>query len=168
MISTKILRYAASSGFVQKSFNSKESIAKFLNTPSWSSSQLFSSSDISDSLDTSKPPHTKDKPSINAALISKLVRQAGLPPVEPNSTREAEIIKDLQDQLVFVDHICEVDTKGIDPLVRLGDPVIKLSFSQMKTPIDPKDSKVKWSPVDLAAEKNGKLYVLKEGLRHED
>lgn len=167
MIQSQVLK-ASLNNFAQKSFNSKASIAEYLNSPSWSSSQLFGTSDITDELDTTATEFAQQKPSVDAALVSKLVKQAGLPPVEPNSTREAEILKDLQDQLVFVDHICEVNTEGIEPLVRLGDPVINLSFSEMKTPIEPKDSKIKWNPTDLAAEKNGNLYVLKEGLRHEE
>lgn len=109
-------------GFSQQTLDNKESIANYLNTPSWSSSQLFSSSDISDELSTTAEEVAKEKSTIDSALIAKLVKQAGLPPVEPGSAREAEILKDMQDQLVFVDHICEVNTEGLEPLVQPGNP----------------------------------------------
>lgn len=166
MIPTLVLRSAASASFVQKSLGSKAAIADYLSSSSWSSSQLFDSHTITDASDQSSSHKTTIVP--DSKLIAKLVKQAGLPPVAPGSEREAAIIKDLNSQLVFVDHICEVDTAGIEPLVRLSDPLITLSFDQMKSPIVAKDSQIKWTPTALAAEKNASFYVLKEGLRRED
>lgn len=161
MIPTPALR-----SFVQKSLNSKDEIVNFLSaaSASWSSTQLFDTSKITEDAASSEPKKTFVP---DRSLIGKLMKQAGLPPVKSGSAREDSILRDLENQLVFVDHICEVDTTGLEPLVRLGDPVKTVSFEQMTTPIDPKDSKVKWDPTALAKEKNASFYVLKEGLRHE-
>lgn len=86
-------------------------------------------------------------------------------PVTPGGTAEQEIIKDLKGQLVFVNHICEVDTEGIEPLIRLGDVKMRLSFEDISREIE--SEKVNWNPTSLSKEKSGPFYVLKEGLRRE-
>ncbi|VVT50167.1 uncharacterized protein SAPINGB_P002634 [Magnusiomyces paraingens] len=163
MITSRILR----APFVQKTLSSKAAIADYLATPSWASSQLFATKTIAQQDSLTSPESTpENEPVLDSKLVAKLVRQAGLPPVPEGSAREQAILADLRSQLVFVDHICEVETQNLTPLVRLGDPVIKLSFENMATPIKPNQSK--WVPTSLASEKNASFYVLKEGLRHED
>lgn len=87
-------------------------------------------------------------------------------PVLPNSVEEQAIIKDLEGQLVFVNHICEVETANIEPLIRLGDVRLSLSFEDLVEG-DEMGGKKEWTPTDLSREKNGPYYVLKEGLRRE-
>lgn len=144
--------------FVQQTFTDRDSIAQYLSNAAWSSKNLFTA--------PASPESDKDQANINSALVSKLVKQAGFPPVEPGSAREQELISNLKNQLVFVDNLLTVDTNGIEPLVRIGDSVMNLTFADMKRIVEANNPT--WIPVDLAAEKNGNLYVLKEGLRRED
>lgn len=156
------------SAFVQQSLGSREAITKYLATPTWTSSQLLQAKTI-ETDDTTTASSKEQPPVASSELITKLIKQSGLMPVAKGSVQETEIIKDLEGQLVFVNHICEVDTTGIEPLIRLGDTAegarVKLTYEDLAGPIKVED--VAWKPTELAQEKNGSFYVLKEGLRRE-
>lgn len=146
--------------FVQRTLSSSQDIASFLNTPTWTSRQLLGTSSIT----ASSSQHAA--PIADSALIGKLLKQSGLMPVSPGSPEESKIISDLKGQLVFVNHISEVDTNGIEPLISLGEVKnrTKIRFEDIIEDDLPGDD-IKWKPTDLAREKNGPFYVLKEGLR---
>lgn len=160
---------AAAAAFVQQALRSRADIAKYLATPSWNTNQLLQAKiiDKQQAASTAK----EQPPLASSELIAKLIKQSGLMPVTKGSSQEAEIIKDLEGQLVFVNHICEVDTTGIDPLIRLGDSAegarTQFTYEDLANPITPKDAEVNWKPTELAHEKQGAFYVLKEGLRRE-
>ncbi|KAF5093068.1 hypothetical protein D0Z00_004260 [Geotrichum galactomycetum] len=145
--------------FVQKVLNTRPQIVDFLSSPTWTSQQLLKPMSLTQ---TNTQNHELDT---SPELIAKLLKQSGL-----TATSTDAIIEDLRGQLVFVNHICEVDTKGYTPLVRLGDNKnrVKISIADLihanedaaKKPAD-------WKPVTLAREKNGPFYVLKEGLKRD-
>lgn len=149
--------------FVQQALDSKDAISAFLSKPTWTSSQLLQAKPITHA-DEGAASASK-QPIASSALVAKLLKQSGLMPVAPGSHAESQILRDLEGQLVFVNHICEVDTEGIEPLVRLGDVKLKLSFDDISGEIE--STKVEWNPTGLAKERDGPFYILKEGLRHE-
>lgn len=145
--------------FVQKVLSTNPQIVDFLSTPSWTSQQLLKSTSLSDAHNQNHELDTSPE------LINKLLKQSGL-----TAASTEAIVNDLRGQLVFVNHICEVDTKDYEPLIRLGD-------KQNRTRVTIADlananenvaqEKADWKPTDLAREKSGPFYVLKEGLKRD-
>ncbi|CDO56384.1 hypothetical protein DV451_000214 [Geotrichum candidum] len=147
--------------FVQKVLDTRPQIASFLASPKWTSQQLLKPASLSESTTPSDDLDT------SPALVAKLLKQSGL--TASASTTDA-IIKDLRSQLVFVNHICEVDTSNYTPLVRLGDNKcrVKVTIADLVNANENAPTKpAEWKPVDLASEKNGPFYVLKEGLKRD-
>jgi Asp-tRNA(Asn)/Glu-tRNA(Gln) amidotransferase C subunit len=136
----------------------RQEIAKALGTSTWKVSELFSS--------VPGMQHTQPDPK----LLSKLLKQAGLQAVPEGSEKEAMLLKELSKQLHFVEHISAVDTENVEPLVRIGGgsdrffDTHKLLQAEKKRP-DPSSNN--WSPTQLAQQKSGDFYVLREGLRRE-
>lgn len=160
---------ASATQHTQQALHSRQAIDQYLSQPTWTSSQLLQAHTIAPASSTS----TATKPPVaTSALVAKLLKQSGLMPVLPNSVEEQAIIRDLEGQLVFVNHICEVETNGIEPLIRLGDVRLSLGFDDLleeETAAGKhgEEGKERWTPTDLSSEKNGPYYVLKEGLRRE-
>ncbi|KAA8917352.1 hypothetical protein TRICI_000507 [Trichomonascus ciferrii] len=136
----------------------RQEIAKALETSTWKVSELFKT--------VPGMQHTQP----DSQLLSKLLKQAGLQAVPVGSDKEAMLLKELSKQLHFVEHISAVDTTNVEPLVRVGggsDQFFdkhKLLQARNKRP-DP--SATDWSPTQLAQQKSGDFYVLREGLRRE-
>lgn len=136
----------------------RQEIAKALGSSTWKVSELFKS--------LPGVQHTQP----NSELLSKLLKQAGLQAVPEGSEKEAKLLKELSNQLHFVEHVSAVDTTNVEPLVRIGGgsdqyfDANKLLQAEKK---QPDSSSTNWSPTQLAEQKSGDFYVLREGLRRE-
>ncbi|ANB11366.1 Uncharacterized protein AWJ20_4172 [Sugiyamaella lignohabitans] len=140
--------------------NSRDEIESMLSQPTWCVSELFER--VENDSATERPTYE---------TLSKLLKQAGLNSVEKDSPRANKLLQELDTQLTFVSHISEVDTKGIEPLVRISGEPIKarmedlFAISEETAPetVEPNN----WQPVALSAERSGNFYVLHEGLAKE-
>ncbi|TQS37805.1 hypothetical protein Golomagni_01709 [Golovinomyces magnicellulatus] len=84
----------------------EDPIDKFLNQPSWSTSEILQDKDDS------------SQTSITDQEIKRLLRLSALP--TSIDTQQLELIRrDLQSQLKFVRHVQSIDTDGVEPLVCL-------------------------------------------------
>lgn len=148
----------------QSALESRQQIAKLLAKPTWSVGDLF----IKDSkVDQAEKPTPK--------LLSKLLKQAGLNPIDGDIRRQEHLLKEMENQLTFVEHIHNVDTTGLEPLVRIGavpqnislEKMLQLEQDQPSTAAETVGTNA-WRPTRFATKKSGDYYVIEEGLRHED
>lgn len=139
---------------------SRSEIANLLSKPAWSVNDLFHTD--SESRKIHQPPTEQS--------LEKLLKQSALESCQNDPERRKMLLKELTNQLVFVEHVANVDTKGLKPLVRIGGNSMAQEFTLDKVNSSNNNSSNQnqtWKPTDLASEKNGKFYVLHEGLRRE-
>ncbi|KAK9459132.1 uncharacterized protein V1516DRAFT_681057 [Lipomyces oligophaga] len=134
----RYVRYCKScSGFVQSGFHvpaslirrfyatdpkklsSPEEIEKFIDNTAWNIQHLLPQKDVS------------DLPEIDKIFVHALLRRSGL--AYPKTNEEEKTLQnDLKRQVVFVDHIKEVDTTGLEPLSRLTPPSEELTWNDLQ------------------------------------
>ncbi|OAP55720.1 aspartyl/glutamyl-tRNA(Asn/Gln) amidotransferase, C subunit [Fonsecaea erecta] len=111
-------------------------IQSLLETPTWSVSQLLPPSsrrstkrDLAARADNSSseasPLQSRDEVAPGAREITRqklhhLLRLSALPPPK-SQAEEAQMLRDLRDQVHFVKEIQKVDTTGVEPLVAIRD-----------------------------------------------
>lgn len=152
---------------LRKSLSGRSQIAAKLAQPTWTVSTLFDH----DTKPASKADAQTISHSITADLLNKLLKQAGLNPVESGSEKETTLLNELEKQLVLVEHIASIPTDDLRPLAQLIEAPLEATIEliEKNQEVAPETvGKGAWKPTDLAAEKNGDFYVLKEGLRRED
>lgn len=158
MLFTRVLR---------KSISGRSQIAAKLSQPTWTVSTLFDH----DTKPASKADAETISQGISADLLNKLLKQAGLNPVESGSEKEKALLNELEKQLALVEHIAAIPTEDLKPLAQLIETPLEATIELIEKHQEVAPETVgenAWNPTDLAAEKNGDFYVLKEGLRKED
>lgn len=173
---------SGSSAYISRQLKSRADIKAALATPTWSVAELFeqdhpSGSSSPTTSDTSfSASANSEKPTTET--LTKLIKLAGLNAIPHGSEKEARLLDELNNQLVFVSHISAVDTSGIEPLVRISGPPIEPTFedlmagsdaqplSELQAPetVPPNN----WQPTSLAAKKNGHFYQLNTKLGESD
>ncbi|KAK9323972.1 hypothetical protein V1517DRAFT_318922 [Lipomyces orientalis] len=73
---------------------------------------------------------------INPQSLRDLLRRSGLQ-FPKDAEEEAKMLSDLQRQLVFVDHVQDVDTDGVEPLNRIGEYGEELQWDDVQ--IEPEE-----------------------------
>ncbi|KAK9381636.1 uncharacterized protein V2V93DRAFT_367457 [Kockiozyma suomiensis] len=73
----------------------------------------------------------KANPDINSSSLRQLLRRSGLQ-VPTSEEEEQKLLRDLQRQLIFVDHVQDVDTTGIEPLNRIGEDGEQLRWEDLQ------------------------------------
>lgn len=149
---------------VRTALESRKQIAELLKTPTWSVGELFI-----------KDPNADRAEKPNAKLLAKLLKQAGLNPIDGDVERQNHLLKEMETQLTFVEHINNVDTTGLEPLVRIGavprtlgmEKVLELEETTQPVAQETIGANA-WNPTALATKKTGDYFVLEEGLRHEE
>ncbi|KAK6345578.1 hypothetical protein TWF718_007488 [Orbilia javanica] len=99
---------------------SEESLAyvrAILEKPTWSITELLPPSHPKS---TSKSPPLDPKDVVTPEKLRHILRLSALP-MPKDQKEEDEMIKDLNDQLYFVNKIKEVDVTGVEPLVAIRD-----------------------------------------------
>ncbi|KAK6528397.1 hypothetical protein TWF281_009638 [Arthrobotrys megalospora] len=99
---------------------SEESLAyvrAILDKPTWSITELLPPSHPKS---TSKSPPLDPKDMVTPEKLRHLLRLSALP-MPKDQKEEDEMIRDLNDQLYFVNKIKEVDVTGVEPLVAIRD-----------------------------------------------
>jgi Glu-tRNAGln amidotransferase C subunit len=149
---------------IRTALESRQQIAELLKNPTWSVGDLFI-----------KDPNADQAEKPTPKLLAKLLNQAGLNPVDGNIERQNHLLKEMENQLTFVEHIHNVDTTGLEPLVRIGAIPHTLSLEKMLELEQDQPAVAaetvgvnQWNPTGLATKKSGDFYMLEEGLRHED
>ncbi|KAK9364786.1 hypothetical protein V1509DRAFT_635247 [Lipomyces kononenkoae] len=98
-----------------------EEVESLLSTPTWAIQSL---------LPESTPENRHED--INPKSLRDLLRRSGLQFPKDNED-ESKMLSDLQRQLVFVDHVQDVDTAGVEPLNRIGEDGPELTWSEAQT-----------------------------------
>ncbi|KAK9387488.1 hypothetical protein V1515DRAFT_600783 [Lipomyces mesembrius] len=68
---------------------------------------------------------------INPQSLRDLLRRSGLQ-FPKDDEEEGKMLSDLQRQLVFVDHVQDVDTEGVEPLNRIGEDWPELKWEDVQ------------------------------------
>lgn len=124
----------------------KSEIRALLAKPTWTVHDL-----VEHSAPLKNPPKEED--------LIKLAKLAGLDP--PTS----QMLHAFENQLKFVELLRDVDTTNVEPITRLIDIVDvpeDLDSALNDTTNEPEVGK--WNPVDVASEKEGEFYVVKDSL----
>ncbi|KIW25825.1 aspartyl/glutamyl-tRNA(Asn/Gln) amidotransferase, C subunit [Cladophialophora immunda] len=110
-------------------------IQSLLETPTWSVSQLLptpsrrsktrDSTTSTDKTSSEAPAQLRDEATPSSKEITReklhhLLRLSALP-LPKNQAEEAQMLRDLRDQVHFVKEIQKVDTTGVEPLVAIRD-----------------------------------------------
>ncbi|CAN6602090.1 hypothetical protein TRVA0_002S00628 [Trichomonascus vanleenenianus] len=149
-----------------KMLSSRAEITKVLSKPTWSVSELFNKDSATETV-------RKESEAPTAELLEKLLKQCALASAKDDPVRQQMLLKELGNQLQFVEHVASVDTTGIEPLVRIGGGT-KQKFKYIKDMLEneekqpvAKETIEGWMPTKLAQATHGGYYVLNEGLRRE-
>ncbi|KAF3188032.1 hypothetical protein TWF106_011647 [Orbilia oligospora] len=147
---------------------SKESLAyveAILEKPTWSITELLPPSHPK-STSTTPPPDPKDL--ITPEKLRHLLRLSALP-MPKDQQEEDEMIKDLNDQLYFVNKIKEVDVTGVEPLVAIRDESEERGITLEDVLQAEKEAeglgpmgREEWDPLKQAKNKLGR-YIVVEG-----
>ncbi|KAK7206872.1 hypothetical protein BZA70DRAFT_275238 [Myxozyma melibiosi] len=98
-----------------------EELDKIFSEPTWTVQSLLSQSN---------PEELHSD--INPSSLRQLLRRSGLQ-FPKDEQEERKLLFDLQRQLVFVDHVQDIDTSGIEPLNRIGEDGEKLQWEDLQT-----------------------------------
>ncbi|KAK6360239.1 hypothetical protein TWF730_006389 [Orbilia blumenaviensis] len=147
---------------------SPESLAyvqSILNKPTWSINELLPPSHPKS---TSKTPPLDPKDIITPEKLRHILKLSALP-MPKDAEEEEEMIKDLNDQLYFVNKIKEVDVTGVEPLVAIRDESVEkgitlediLKAEQELEGLGPMGDQ-EWDPLKQVKNKIGR-YIVVEG-----
>ncbi|KAJ8101756.1 hypothetical protein POJ06DRAFT_247800 [Lipomyces tetrasporus] len=110
---------------ITKKIETAVELESLLSKPTWAIQSL---------LPESTPENRHED--INPQSLRDLLRRSGLQ-FPKDAEEEAKMLSDLQRQLVFVDHVQDVDTEGVEPLNRIGEYGEELQWDDVQ--VEPKE-----------------------------
>ncbi|KAK9457897.1 hypothetical protein V1511DRAFT_491170 [Dipodascopsis uninucleata] len=136
-----------------KKLTSVEEIEEFISIPRWKVDMLLPDSTVDSS-------HEE----INSESLRQLLTRSGLQ--FPKTIHDEEkLLKDLKRQLVFVDHVGDIDTIGINPLNRVGVIGQELQWEDVQLEGGDYDE---WDVLQSASRTERGFFVLDETLKQEE
>ncbi|ODQ63332.1 hypothetical protein NADFUDRAFT_44243 [Nadsonia fulvescens var. elongata DSM 6958] len=132
---------------------SPQEIHQLLSTVTWSLQDL-------------RTTFSTDPITVTPDYLHKLLNRAGLELPTSDAERNS-LIEYLQRQGQMVHHVHNISTEGLRPLGRIApDQPRKITLQQMKQPEKYSGKNVaSWDPLSLAKIKEGRFFVLNEGLK---
>ncbi|KAK9479138.1 hypothetical protein V1514DRAFT_329289 [Lipomyces japonicus] len=131
---------------------SLQQLDEILSAPTWKISSLVPD-----------PSRQKLEKNFTSDTLRRLLRHSGLQ-FPRDEKEELKMLNDLQRQLGFVDHVQDVDTTGIEPLNRIGEDGIEITWEDVQR----EEGKVEeWQPKKIASKMDRGFYVLNEPSREE-
>ncbi|KAK9430968.1 hypothetical protein V1505DRAFT_343633 [Lipomyces doorenjongii] len=103
-----------------KRIETNADLESLLSKPTWAIQSL---------LPESTPENRHED--INPQSLRDLLRRSGLQ-FPKDDEEEGKMLSDLQRQLVFVDHVQDVDTEGVEPLNRIGEDWPELKWEDVQ------------------------------------
>ncbi|KAK9239254.1 hypothetical protein V1525DRAFT_398973 [Lipomyces kononenkoae] len=103
-----------------KRIKTDQEVDSLLSTPTWAIQSL---------LPESTPENRHED--INPKSLRDLLRRSGLQ-FPKDDEEERQMLSDLQRQLVFVDHVQDVDTVGVEPLNRIGEDGPEITWGEVQ------------------------------------